>query len=226
MEFLTILLPIFFFSCRQVFGLCRLPHEGELALVLEYAPGGDLLDLSKKGCPPFKRVCEILEGAALGVAFMHSKGYVHCDLKSANVLICAGGVPKIADFGLVHRLRDGALKNTLGRRSSTVAAERGTSGFLAPENYEDSSENPDAGKRPGDVYSLAMIAVEMLTQDEPWPGKTSLQIMKSVTAGRRPALPAGVDPRLAALIEACWAQSPAARPTAAEMAGRLRAMRT
>ena len=56
---------------------------------------------------------------------------------------------------------------------------------------------------------------------EPWASRNIAQIVGAVTGGRRPALPADTDARLRALIERCWAQDPAARPSAAVLVGEL-----
>jgi hypothetical protein len=63
--------------------------------------------------------------------------------------------------------------------------------------------------------------LQMATGATPWAGKNIGQVVAAVGAGRRPLLPEEVDDRVRALVERCWAQEPAARPSAAALVGEL-----
>jgi ankyrin repeat protein len=172
--------------------------------------------LSRKAPLPPRFIFRALAGAAEGVAFLHSRGVVHNDLKSANILLDAHLEPLVADFGLA-KIAHTTLTQTAGGKGPL-----GTSPWMAPEQFDD--ENEAYGKPPADVYSLGMIAFELAARAYPWAAKNAAQIMRAVEHGQRPELPADVDPRLAALISDCTKDAPAERPSAAEVAVRARAL--
>ena len=65
-----------------------------------------------------------------------------------------------------------------------------------------------------DVYAYGMIVFEVLTGENPWRGINQMQIGMQVLVKKvRPPAPPDAPPDLAALMERCWAQDPAARPT-------------
>lgn len=79
-----------------------LSDEGELFLVYELVPGGDLqawFDERGKAITP-KRAAELLAAIAAGVQAAHSAGLVHCDIKPSNILMTAEGHPRVSDFGV------------------------------------------------------------------------------------------------------------------------------
>ncbi|KAK6128687.1 hypothetical protein DH2020_037575 [Rehmannia glutinosa] len=75
-------------------------------VLLEYASGGSLADKLKNSCdrrlPEFE-VRQYTKALLKGLRYIHNSGYVHCDIKLQNILLCRNGVVKIADFGLAKR---------------------------------------------------------------------------------------------------------------------------
>src|ERR1043165_8152257 len=74
--------------------------------VTELVRGTSLADLHKP--VPWKTALDIAIGLARGVAAVHRRNVVHCDLKPSNVMIDPEGVAKIIDFGLARLAADGA----------------------------------------------------------------------------------------------------------------------
>jgi serine/threonine protein kinase len=77
---------------------------------MEYAEQGDLYQTlyNLKGAKTklhFDSVRKIMIQLFHGVAYMHSKGIIHRDLKTSNILLTANGTVKIADFGLSRPIR-------------------------------------------------------------------------------------------------------------------------
>lgn len=119
-------------------------------LVLEYLPGGDLLRMCK-GCPGnaldlqrglffFKQVCE-------GLAYAHSKGVIHRDLKPNNFLLSRDhSLLKIADFGVAK---------ITGEESAEITRV-GADIYAPPEHHPDESRG-HIGRltASADIYSLA-----------------------------------------------------------------------
>ncbi|GGY06866.1 protein kinase domain-containing protein [Streptomyces djakartensis] len=79
--------------------------DGAVALVMDRAEASlkDVLDGAGAG-RPIDGADRILRGVAAGLAHMHDAGWVHGDLKPANVLLGPGGQVWLADFGLAAEL--------------------------------------------------------------------------------------------------------------------------
>ncbi|MEM6995114.1 MAG: serine/threonine-protein kinase, partial [Myxococcota bacterium] len=117
-------------------------HEGQLFIAMEFVSGGTLREW-QKGRRRREIVAKYIE-AGRGLAAAHRAGLVHRDFKPANVLMDAGGRPRVADFGLVldlslpqaETLRDygeGTATNPVSVRSGvSVHAIAGTPGYMAP----------------------------------------------------------------------------------------------
>jgi serine/threonine-protein kinase len=131
-------------------------HAGRLYFVMEYVPGEDAKELLKKHGPlPVQPAVRLICQALLGLEYAHAKGFVHRDVKPANLLI--GGEPgrrtvKVADFGLARvyqasRLSGLTLQGDLG----------GTIEYLAPEqiaHYRDVSPAADQYAVAATLYHL------------------------------------------------------------------------
>ena len=85
-----------------VIGAGQLKKSGQIFLVSEFMSGGDLRTLLDRTSEllPWERRVQIASDIAEGMAFLHSRGLIHRDLKSLNILLDGRGRSKIADFGL------------------------------------------------------------------------------------------------------------------------------
>ena len=129
----------------------------DLALVMEYAPGGDLEHALRGGRLDSDQLIELLEGVAAGLAAVHAVGIVHRDLKPANILLGVDGAPRISDFGLARMMKDVAAFRT------ATGGSAGTLGYAAPEQWLSSEvETPQM-----DWYAFAAMAQRVLTGQLP-----------------------------------------------------------
>ncbi|KAG6510356.1 mitogen-activated protein kinase kinase kinase 17-like [Zingiber officinale] len=129
-------------------------------LFLEYAAEGSLSDyVAKKGgrlndLAIRSITCDILRG----LAHLHSRGILHCDVKGRNVLITSEGHALLADLGSAI---------PIGKRNSDdepYCRLRGTPVFMAPEVARGQGQGP-----PADVWALGCTVIEMATGHAPWP---------------------------------------------------------
>jgi serine/threonine protein kinase, bacterial len=133
-------------------------------LVMELIEGGTLRELLRERGPmPPHAVAAVLRPVLGGLAVAHRAGLVHRDIKPENVLISDDGDVKIADFGLVRAVAEAKITST-----SVIL---GTAAYLSPEQVG----TGDAGPR-SDVYSVGILAYELLTGVTPFTGDTALAV--------------------------------------------------
>lgn len=130
---------------------------GSSILVSEYMPNGSLADVLERGgklAEPEAR--RLLRGILSGLAAVHAAGIVHRDIKPGNILLGAGGEPRIADFGL-------ALNTTGSTIADTQGHGVGTPAFMAPEQTRGERATPRT-----DVYAAGLVAREILGDATPF----------------------------------------------------------
>ena len=183
-----------------------------IGLLMECAPHGSLRMLLNNS--PARVVGDVpvqlklAAGIAAGMAHLHSEGVLHHDLKSDNVLLFDGLVPKLADFGLAVTVGGSTL--------STMRAGAGTITHIAPEQLD------EVFTQASEVYSFAIVLWEMQHGARPWAGKTPAQITRAVDRGQRPAVSVE-DGVLRQLMTELWAHEADDRPSFADIDARLQA---
>ncbi|XP_021764810.1 serine/threonine-protein kinase CTR1-like [Chenopodium quinoa] len=186
-----------------------------LAIVTEYLCRGSLYRLLHKSggreVLDERRRLSMAYDVAKGMNYLHKRNppIVHRDLKSPNLLVDKKYTVKVCDFGL-SRLK----ANTF--LSSKSAA--GTPEWMAPEVLRDEPSNEKS-----DVYSFGIILWELATLQQPWSSLNPAQVVAAVGfKGKRLDIPRDVNPQIAAIIEACWANEPWKRPSFANIMDSLR----
>jgi serine/threonine-protein kinase len=192
---------------------------GHLYFVMEYVAGDSLRDLMDRvKRVDAERAVAILGDVADALAYAHTQGVVHRDVKPENVLLDGQtGRAMLTDFGIARALSaadDGRLTGT----GLLVGSPR----YMSPEQA--SGERALDGR--SDIYSLGLVGYEMLVGESPYAGASAASmIAKHVTepappvAKRAPGAPAA----LAGAIDRALAKDPAERwPEAGAMAQALR----
>jgi serine/threonine protein kinase/WD40 repeat protein len=158
-------------------------REGDADTIGKY-PLGTLLTI-------FQKVCDAL-------AFAHSRGVIHRDLKPDNIMIGDFGEVLLMDWGLAKRIVDCQLsiadlqplaaviadQSATGNRKSemTLAGSiLGTPQYMAPEQARGEVENLDARS---DIFSLGAILYHILCLRPPFQGDTVEDILAQVRAGK------------------------------------------
>ncbi|WJX18023.1 copper transport protein ctr1 [Trifolium repens] len=188
-----------------------------LSIVTEYLSRGSLYRLLHR--PGAKEVLDerrrlsMAYDVAKGMNYLHKRNppIVHRDLKSPNLLVDKKYTVKVCDFGL-SRLK----ANTF--LSSKSAA--GTPEWMAPEVLRDEPSNEKS-----DIYSFGVIMWELATLQQPWGNLNPAQVVAAVGfKGKRLEIPRELNPQIAAIIEACWANEPWKRPSFASIMDSLRSL--
>jgi serine/threonine-protein kinase len=199
--------------------------EGMAALVMDFIPGGTLAERlyrSAENRSPAE-VVQTLIPLLDALAFAHDKGVVHRDLKPDNILFRDTGwtSPVLSDFGIAKLAHDADITGTRASPTRT-GITLGTPGYMAPEQIKGAGEvGPHA-----DIFSVGVIAWEMLTGTPPFSGRTEYEVMDRIVQGRRPSLDdigAKLPLAFRRAIERAVATSPAERfPSADDFAMALR----
>ena len=132
--------------------------EGLMFIALAYVDGENLKDRIKSGAIDLRKVLDIVIQICEGLSAAHSKGIIHRDIKSANVMLTNGGLVKIMDFGIAKNPEAGKFTN-----EGTMI---GTSAYTSPERYQDLKLDTRA-----DIFSLGVVIYELLTGNLPFRGE-------------------------------------------------------
>ena len=194
-----------------------------------------------------RRLLTIFEAVCQAVAYAHSKGVVHRDLKPDNVLVGAFGEVQVADWGLAKVLdRGGApplpgpsagwsVPSPVGDTEPADGAESGparslsgtilgTARYMPPEQANGKVEETDERS---DVFSLGAILCELLTGQPPYGGGDGAPVLVQAAIGNLEAARGRIeacqaDAELKALARDCLAPEKDRRPRdAGEVARRV-----
>lgn len=190
---------------------------GACYMVMELIEGVDLAQLiDGRGALPARRAAGYAADAAEALAVAHAAGVVHRDIKPDNLVLTHAGAIKVIDFGLARRVEPDP-----GGGLTSAGQVMGTPHYMAPE--QGSGEAVDGLT---DVYSLGMTLYCLLAGRPPFVGDNPLAVLMQQLDATPPPLTElapDVPPPLAELVGEMIDKAPAGRPTAAEVARRLRA---
>lgn len=188
-----------------------------------------------------KFLCGLLLDVATGIRDIHDAGFVHNDIKPANVLLedDSGKITAlISDFGISKVVNEQVI---LVSGFSVSKMDGASVAYAAPEvlrrmlnqpheddfnvsssaSRSESSNNNTEIIKSCDVYSYAMVMYEVLTKSPPWPSEMPMEeIIKLVLREKRPTLPSELEETknedklfggLWDLMHQCWHNSPKKR---------------
>jgi eukaryotic-like serine/threonine-protein kinase len=189
---------------------------GFLYYVMPFVDGESLAErLHREKQLPVPDAVRILREVADALAYSHSRGVVHRDIKPGNVLL-SGRHAVVTDFGVAK-----AVSAAGGDKLTTVGIAVGTPSYMAPEQ---AMGETDIDAR-ADIYALGILGYEMLAGRLPFEAKTAQGILAAhvmeVPKDIREVRPGIPDPLADALMR-CLAKNPADRwQTADELVSHL-----
>jgi serine/threonine protein kinase len=175
--------------------------DGSVYFVMEHLEGRDLGSLLREhGKLPWARTRAILLQAVRALAAAHAQSVVHRDIKPANCFLTTTGaghqeeLVKLLDFGIA-KVGTEAEGGDGGPRLTGTGEVFGTASYMAPEQAR--GEALDARS---DLYSLGIMAYEMLTGQVPFTGINSLHVITKHLM-ERPKPPRMVEPGIPPAVE-------------------------
>ena len=162
--------------------------EGMAYIVNEYVDGGTLSD--QLGSPlPVEYVVNSLLPIASALDYAHARGVLHRDIKPSNILMTMDGTPVLGDFGLAKMME----RSGPGLTQSGMIV--GTPEYMSPEQCSGETIGPAA-----DIYSLGVVAYQMLTGQLPFTAATPAAIINAQLHNTLPP-PSSINPDLSGDVE-------------------------
>eukprot|EP00980_Cylindrotheca_fusiformis_P012051 scaffold2863_cov114-Cylindrotheca_fusiformis.AAC.3 len=200
-------------SCIATIMGAVLERGSEPMLIMEYMDHGSLYDVLHNETMHVESnlLLHILQDVSQGMRFLHSSipQVIHCDIKSANILVDNRFRAKVADFGLSHEKYANGIT--------------GTAYWMAPELLRGESRNTTAS----DVYAFGILLYEIYSRREPYDSEdptTVLHLVADKLVQKRPPVPHHMPAQVQSLMQDCIQDDANLRPTFQEIDMRLKRM--
>ncbi len=172
-----------------VYEIDEVEHGGERYsfIVMEYVPGQTLKEFAGK-CS-IEEAIEIIMQIADALAEAHARGIVHRDIKPSNVIVTEQNRVKVLDFGVAKYnplpLDDTETASLFATElvKTTPGAVLGTFAYMSPEQ----ALGREVDHR-SDIFSLGVLAYELLTGHQPFTGGSSLAVVDSIIHAESPPM--------------------------------------
>ncbi|KAJ8124774.1 hypothetical protein O1611_g8866 [Lasiodiplodia mahajangana] len=183
--------------------------EASISIFLEYISGGSIGSCLRKHGKFEEPVVQSLTRQTLsGLAYLHSQGILHRDLKADNILLDLDGTCKISDFGISKKTDDIYGNDKTNSMQGSVF-------WMAPEVIRSQGEGYSAKV---DIWSLGCVVLEMFAGRRPWSKEEAVGAIYKIANGETPPINdevrAAISPSALGFMLDCFTVDPRDRPTA------------
>ncbi|HEX7019489.1 MAG TPA: protein kinase [Gemmatimonadaceae bacterium] len=200
--------------------------DGLPYLIMPFVDGESLRSRLARGPLSVRETVSILKDVSRALAYAHSRGIVHRDIKPDNILLSSGSAT-VTDFGVAKAIvasREGDRPRRKHRDGistiTTIGTSIGTPAYMAPEQ---AAGDPAVDHR-ADLYALGIVGYEMLVGAPPFHGRTPQQLLAAQISETPPPIHTrrhDVPGPLAGLIMQLLEKDPELRPRGAAEMSRL-----
>lgn len=149
----------------RIAGLHSAFYSGDqLIMMMELVEGEDLHSYSRRHRIPLPQLLDVAAQVLDALGYAHGQNVVHRDIKPANIMITAGGLVKVLDFGI-------ALTEQ-SKHLTAVGAIIGSPTHMSPEQIRGEKATPQS-----DLYSFGVTLYELIAGEPPIKGETTYQLL-------------------------------------------------
>ncbi|KAM8833735.1 serine/threonine-protein kinase PAK 6 isoform 2-T3 [Synchiropus picturatus] len=179
--------------------------EEELWVIMEYLQGGALTNIVSETRLSEEQIATVCEGVLQALAYLHSQGVIHRDIKSDSILLTLDGRVKLSDFGFCAQ-----ISKDIPKRKSLV----GTPYWMAPEVISKSPYGTEV-----DVWSMGIMVVEMVDGEPPYFSETPVAAMKRLRDEPAPTVrnTSQISPVLKDFLDRMLTREPLERASATDL---------